>query len=284
MITTVSLSAPVAFGQTTADLQAQIAALLAQITALQAQLNASTSGPTTSYTFTRNLTVGSRGADVTALQNALIASGHLKISAPTGYFGPMTKAALAAWQKDKNISPAVGYFGPITRAAMSSVTPGPGPVVVPSGTDLQVSLAADTPGAKTIGSGTAFNPALKFVLAAGSKAVKVTAVKVMKAGFLANTNLNGVEIVDAMGSRYGNVVTSINADNTILLTFPATPITVGAGQSATFLIRFNLLMGNYTGTVGFSIDSVSAITADTTALAGAFPLSGAVMNVVNGGT
>jgi hypothetical protein len=51
---------PVANAQSTADLQAQIAALLAQIQMLQGQLGTSGTGSMTSTTFTRDLTVGSR--------------------------------------------------------------------------------------------------------------------------------------------------------------------------------------------------------------------------------
>jgi hypothetical protein len=68
-------------------------------------------------TFSVNLTIGSTGADVTALQQALIAGGYSIPAGATGYFGTQTRAAVAAWQSAKNIAPAVGYFGPISRAA-----------------------------------------------------------------------------------------------------------------------------------------------------------------------
>src|SRR4051812_39585312 len=70
-------------------------------------------------TYTRSLTVGSRGADVTALQTMLADGGFLSVS-PTGYFGSLTKRALAQWQASVGITPAVGYFGPITRAYVAS--------------------------------------------------------------------------------------------------------------------------------------------------------------------
>jgi hypothetical protein len=79
----------------------------------------SVNAATASYNYTRNLTVGSRGADVTALQAMLNAGGFLSVS-PTGYFGSLTKAALAAWQASVGISPASGYFGPITRGYVAS--------------------------------------------------------------------------------------------------------------------------------------------------------------------
>lgn len=74
-------------------------------------------------TFTRSLTVGSRGADVTALQTWLNAKGYLAV-APTGYFGGLTKAAVAAFQAANGVTPAVGYFGPLTQAKLAAVDGG----------------------------------------------------------------------------------------------------------------------------------------------------------------
>jgi peptidoglycan hydrolase-like protein with peptidoglycan-binding domain len=97
---------------TVAELQAQINALMAQLASL------SGGSVTTSTTFTADLTVGSTGAQVTALQQMLVAQGHLVMPAGTamGYFGALTKAAVAKWQAANGISPAAGYFGPISRA------------------------------------------------------------------------------------------------------------------------------------------------------------------------
>ncbi|MEJ0053596.1 MAG: peptidoglycan-binding protein [bacterium] len=110
-----------AHAQSQADLQAQIATLMQTIAALQAQVNGSTT-TTTSTTFTRDLTIGSTGADVTALQTWLIAKGFAIPAGATGYFGAQTKAALAAWQAANGVSPAAGYFGPITRAKVASMS------------------------------------------------------------------------------------------------------------------------------------------------------------------
>ena len=38
----------------------------------------------------------------------------------TDYFGPETQAALAAFQKAHGITPPEGYFGPITRAFIAA--------------------------------------------------------------------------------------------------------------------------------------------------------------------
>jgi hypothetical protein len=103
----------------------QIAALQAQINALLAQL-AALQGTSASVTFTRDLTIGSTGADVTALQNWLISKGYSIPAGATGYFGAQTQAALARYQAANAITPAAGYFGPITRTHINSMgTPVP---------------------------------------------------------------------------------------------------------------------------------------------------------------
>src|SRR3989344_8261316 len=111
----IAVSATIAFGTlvpmvgavTIAELQAQINALMAQLAALQGTT------VTTSTTFTQNLTVGSTGAEVTALQQVLVNGGHLVMPAGVamGYFGSLTQAAVAKWQAANGVSPAVGYFG-----------------------------------------------------------------------------------------------------------------------------------------------------------------------------
>jgi hypothetical protein len=70
----------------------------------------------------RDLTLGSVGPDVLALQSILIAEGYLLLGAPTEYFGPLTQAALQKYQLANGISPASGYFGSITRTHMIGTT------------------------------------------------------------------------------------------------------------------------------------------------------------------
>lgn len=70
------------------------------------------------YNFAVDMTIGSTGQDVIELQTILIAEGYLKIAAPTGYFGPLTAAAVKLYQAAKGI-PATGYVGPLTRAALN---------------------------------------------------------------------------------------------------------------------------------------------------------------------
>lgn len=86
--------------------------------------------------FTRDLTLGSTGADVIELQTILETNGYLTIPAGTskGYFGMLTKTAVMKWQAAVGISPAAGYFGPISRAkiAMGGTPSVPGTPSTPS--------------------------------------------------------------------------------------------------------------------------------------------------------
>ncbi len=80
----------------------------------------------TPVSFTKNLQLGSKGTEVQALQLYLIGANAgplaraLAAKGATGYFGPVTKAALIEFQKARKITPASGLFGPKTRAYMLS--------------------------------------------------------------------------------------------------------------------------------------------------------------------
>ena len=102
-------AAPVG-AQTIAELQAQIAALMAQLSAMSG-------GASASSAITSDLTVGSTGSQVVALQNSLVSGGYLMMPAGVapGYFGSLTKSAVAKWQAAVGL-PATGYFGPLSRA------------------------------------------------------------------------------------------------------------------------------------------------------------------------
>jgi hypothetical protein len=121
-------------------LQAAVTQTLTQIQSIQTQLNQlvaqvnagsgvgiGTSGvpsvaPSalsgTSYNFTELLAIGSQDAQVTALQNRLIALGFFSGSA-TGYFGTQTEQAVMKYQTAHGIE-ATGYTGPSTRAALNA--------------------------------------------------------------------------------------------------------------------------------------------------------------------
>src|SRR6185503_12956218 len=54
--------------------------------------------PSTGSGQARNLSFGSRGADVISLQNFLIAEGDLAAGNNSGYFGALTETAVKKWQ------------------------------------------------------------------------------------------------------------------------------------------------------------------------------------------
>jgi peptidoglycan hydrolase-like protein with peptidoglycan-binding domain len=92
-----------------------------QASAAQAAVGgaSSTGGSSCALASAPDMTVGSQGANVTALQNYLIGMGYSVPAGATGYFGSQTQSALASYQAAMGISPAAGYFGPVTKASIS---------------------------------------------------------------------------------------------------------------------------------------------------------------------
>ena len=81
------------------------------------------------YIFSTNLAVGSRGTEVTKLQNFLIRNGFdipaiTREGADKGYFGGGTQNALRQYQASKGINESQSfggsYFGPLTRASVNA--------------------------------------------------------------------------------------------------------------------------------------------------------------------
>ncbi|MBI2612302.1 peptidoglycan-binding protein [Candidatus Kaiserbacteria bacterium] len=76
----------------------------------------------------RNLRAGMEGEDVQKLQEFLIKAGLLAEGKATGYFGPLTEAAVKKWQSAQGIvasgsaaSTGYGVVGPKTRAAVLTI-------------------------------------------------------------------------------------------------------------------------------------------------------------------
>ncbi len=72
------------------------------------------------YTFTSDLSVGSNGPDVVALQEWLISSGYdipalSSRAASYGFFGTQTREAVRKFQESEGL-PTTGYFGRMSRA------------------------------------------------------------------------------------------------------------------------------------------------------------------------
>ncbi len=84
-----------------------------------------------SYLWEENLTVGNRGEEVKALQQMLINDGFWESEVgATGYFGPVTKKALAKFQEQYSwdilepvdLEEGTGYFGPQSKDYFESIS------------------------------------------------------------------------------------------------------------------------------------------------------------------
>ena len=83
---------------------------------------------TTDGTFTRNLSIGSSGADVAALQHVLASDGDYTSSIFSTYYGPLTQAAVQAFQVKYGIvssgtpyTTGYGAVGTRTRAKLNTL-------------------------------------------------------------------------------------------------------------------------------------------------------------------
>lgn len=280
VMTIASLSAP-AFAQVSvSDLMAQINALQAQLLQLQGS-----TASTSSYAFTKNLTVGAKGEDVNQLQSILIAGGYLKIAAPTSYFGPMTKTAVVAWQKAVGISPTSGFVGALSRAKLNSTvstggTTG-GTVVTATESYLKVEVVPSLGG--TLPSSSLYNKVLNLKLTAGKDAVVVTSITATRGGYIANTRINGVSVWDEAGKRYGNIVSSLTSDGKVTVSFGSDPMTVPAGTTKNLSVAINLDSDTTSASMNFGVMTASDIKVSGSApVTGTFPMVGGTYSVVDG--
>ncbi|MDE1967101.1 MAG: peptidoglycan-binding protein, partial [Patescibacteria group bacterium] len=155
-----------------------------------------------SYSFNTNLTVGSTGPDVVALQQALMGMGYSipalsSGAAQPGYFGSQTKTAVMKYQSEHSI-PNTGFVGPLTRGSLNSgtsvattpsstftcpvgytCTANPGTVTTPGQTTTPVSTQTGitTPGVPGIMSVTS-GPISSSVLNVGQQNAPVMTVRI----------------------------------------------------------------------------------------------------------
>jgi len=234
---------------------------------VQASLTGGTPSTTTTTTttggtcsFSKDLTTGSTGMEVTCLQKALIAGGFSIPAGATGYFGSQTVSAVAAWQKSKNIAPAVGYFGSISRAAFnlgggSTTTTTTGPSAG-TGTGLKVSLSATSPNGTVLVQGQGIGDLADFVFANPTSApINVTGVSFKRTGVsndstLANVYLynNGTRLTDSAGISASSFSYS---DANGLFTVPA-------GQTYTVSVRSDIAGSTSGQQIGVQLVSVTS--------------------------
>jgi len=236
--------------------------------------------------FTRDLTLGSTGADVQALQNLLNSNGFQVAASGAGspgneseYFGALTQAALAKWQAAKGVNPPAGYFGPLTRAAFASSgvcgstsggSTGGTTTPAPTGTGLSVS-AASQPANGLAPEGTSRVPFTNFTLTAGTDGdVVVNSVVVQRVGPGSNAAFAGVVLIDQDGVQLGTDK-SFNSNDQATI---GEKVTIPAGQSRTFTVGGNMA-ASLDAQAG-EVPAISVIAINTSAaVSGSLPITGA---------
>ena len=266
--------------------QATINNVQAALTGQPTTTGGSSTPSTSSYTFTKVLTLGSKGADVTALQNFLNAKGYLTVSA-TGYFGSLTKAALAKFQAANSISPAAGYFGPVTMKAVNAMmgtttgsTGSTGGTVV-SGV-VSVSLASDSPAAGTVVSQQAAADFAHYMFSNGSASpITVTSMTVARTGVSSDNSLLNVYLYVG-NNRVTDGASLVNSQ--AVFTNSAGLFTIPANSTAEVSVRADVASSSYATagqSIGFAVTSAASVVASGVTFSGTFPVQGNLMTVAN---
>lgn len=267
--------------------------LTAQITALQAQLTAlsGTSAPVAAggakCSFTRALTVGSKGDDVKCLQDYLKSSGHYTYSGgSTGFFGGVTKAAVVAWQSANGVSPAAGYFGSISRAKYDSVVaaapaapaaPAAGAPAAPAapvavGSGLTVTAPVDQPAASLAPGSAARVPFVKAILTASTDGdVTVKSITVERTGLADDANFDGILLLDQDMTQIG-LSKTLSSEHKVILN---ESFVVKAGTSKTITVAANMIASPSAGQLAKL--AIKSVDAGTSAVNGTFPIEGNAM-------
>lgn len=232
--------------------------------------------PAGACSFTRDLTMGVRGDDVTCLQNYLTSTGHFTYSGgATGYFGSVTKTAVSAWQAANSVSPAAGYFGAISRAKYNSVVGGAvvtpttptTPVVTPVAGDALQVTKPDQPGDNLAPGNATRIPVTKVTLTAGTKDVTVRSITVERIGLATDSAVDKVLLIGPDGLQVGLNKTLGSNHRSIL----NEQFVVKAGESKTYTVAFNRPAANEAGNVlSFDVVAIDA----TSPLTGTLPIRG----------
>ncbi len=255
---------------------------LALALSVVAPVAASAQSMSMAYAFNTSLTVGSRGADVVALQSFLELKGLLTMPAGVakGYFGTLTRSAVSAYQVMKGISPTAGYFGPITRAAVmadsaGSTTVPTGPVTCPAGFTC-TPVPGSTPSNPVVTSGVegTLDVRLASNPADNANVRTQTDVPVYGLEFRARIGDVAIQTLDlqvgvVVGSTSENPASLVNTikvwdGSTLLATIPVSTTTFTKDQSQVYYYRLsglNFLVPKdltKTLTVTFSTNSIDS--------------------------
>lgn len=247
--------------------------------------------------FTRDLVIGTRGEDVRVLQQELFALGYLG-AVPTGYFGNMTRIALARWQKNTGIAPALGYFGPKSRIRLiSDITK---PIAVPKNSDpaptttiniptadLRVALSPENSqtGVLISNADVAASrvPVLGVTFANGTGGdITLQEIKFHKAGTLSDNSIACAYLIQG-----DEIVTPWTSMNDGAMRFDGLSIVIPAGQTQTLWLAIDPAVGiDPENTASFSLVSVADIIATrtdggTATISGVFPVNGNIFQTTS---
>ena len=227
--------------------------------------------------FNTNLTVGSRGPAVVALQSFLISKGFLTVSSTTalGYFGGLTKSALAAYQSSKGITPSAGYFGPVTRASVIAESTSASTGSTSTTSNTTTTTTTTTGGTTVVATNTGVEGTLDIRLAsnpADNASVRTqTDVPVYGIEFRARISDVTVQTVDLQvnvsnGSSNENPATLINTvkvwdGSNVIATVPVSLTTFTKDQNQIYYYRVSglnfVVPKDTTKTLTFSVSSNS---------------------------
>lgn len=233
---------------------------------------------TESFTFKKTLKFGSRGTDVTELQQILIDEGFLDIDEPTGYYGSLTRTAVMDLQEENDL-PRVGVVGPLTRAILNDVleggtatpAPAPTPTPTPTATVLGVKVASDTPAAGPVAKNSQDVSMTKLDFTAGDSDVTISSLKVTRSGLSADSDVSNVKLW-WKGVQIGS--TQALSTTTHTATFTGLNVVVAKNTTESILISATIAASPTVGdTIVLGIAAQGDITS-TVAFSGTYPLNG----------
>ena len=241
-------------------------------------------------TFTRNHSQGDSGGEVMAIQKFLNSVDGTQLASTgagspgneTSYFGSITKAAVVQFQNKfaadvlapVGLTAGTGYWGPSSRAKANALCAGGGggTTTPPPATGTGVTVSAAAQPANTLAPYNAARvPFTKFTLTNNSSsAVTINGVVVERTGLAADTNFDGVVLLDGSGVQLGNSqLLNANHQATVGGSFTLQP-----GTSMTYTVAGN--MADSTTVSAGQVASFAVVGINTTAtLTGSLPITGA---------
>lgn len=151
---------------------------------------------------------------------------------------------------------------------------------------LSVQLAADTPAAADVPSGTTSNmrgarniPFTKLLLTAGGDAVKLTKLAVKREGLSQDTDLANVKLFDDKGVQLGTNQ-SFNADHKAVFSGFTYEIAAGTTKALWVKADSETTTGGKTGRIKLGVEMATDVTSNAQSVSGSFPIFGNTMTQV----